>query len=129
VERLDCRLVASLQHGDDGVVGARRQVDDARDRVFAILRVAVVVRARIAIGADVLDERRPSGLTERARRHLPRALVLAPEERNLEARHVLQILRERIVDLVSGDDPRHRQRRHHWNDGELIELPGDRRKP
>ena len=99
-ERLQRPLERALQHRDDGVVRPRRQVHDAADRLVAELGVAVAV----AWWSSGSPRRR---LTSRVPFALPGAccaaifqvaFFLAPEERNVEPRQALQVLRQRVVD-------------------------------
>ena len=82
-----------LQHGHDAFVGARSEVQDARDRLVAELRVALAVGARVTIGRDVARERRALRFDQRGRLDSPLALVLAGEQRHLETRERMEFLR------------------------------------
>ena len=125
MERLQRRRQRLLQHRDHRLVRARRQVQDARDRVAAVDRVAFFVADAVAIGGDIVEEGHALRVRQSRSLDAPALSALTAQERYLQLRQALEILCARIVDRKADGDPRDRQGCQDRDDHELVELPAN----
>ena len=107
--------------------GARFSTRVTASSPYSALPSPFVLAYRLAATSFASAERSGSASVVAASFHSPSSW----RPRNETSRPVwlLQLLRERVVDLEAGDHPGNRQRRHHRDDRELVELTADRRDP